>query len=150
MRFIVQKILYLVPTLIGITLVAFAFIHAIPGDPVLIMAGERGISPARHAELMAQLGLDKPLWQQYISYIWQILHGDFGISYVSKEPVLSEFMQLFPATLELACCAIVLAVFIGVPAGTPINTASTIAQQASSRVAGKSCINSLKTGSLLT
>lgn len=117
MRFIVQKILYIIPTLIGITLVAFAFIHAIPGDPILIMAGERGISPARHAELMAQLGLDKPLWQQYIAYIGQILHGDFGLSYTSKEPVLGEFMQLFPATLELACCAIALAVLIGVPAG---------------------------------
>lgn len=117
MRFVIQKILYLVPTLIGITIIAFAFIHAIPGDPILIMAGERGISPARHAELMAQLGLDKPLWQQYLTYLWQILHGDFGISYSTKEPVLSEFFQLFPATLELAFCAVILAVLVGVPAG---------------------------------
>lgn len=117
MRFILRKILYLIPTLIGITIVAFAFIHAIPGDPVLIMAGERGITPERHAELMAQLGLDKPLWQQYLLYIWNILHGDFGISYTSKMPVLTEFAQLFPATLELAACALTLAVLIGVPAG---------------------------------
>jgi len=117
LRFIVQKILYLIPTLFGISLVAFAFIHAIPGDPITIMAGERGISPARHAELMAQLGLDKPLWQQYCLYIWQVLHGDFGVSYVSKTPILTEFMQLFPATLELAVCALILAIIIGIPAG---------------------------------
>lgn len=96
---------------------AFIFIHAIPGDPILVMAGERGISPARHAELMAQMGLDKPLWQQYCSYLWQLLHGNFGVSYTTKEPVTAEFMQLFPATLELACCAVLLAVLIGVPAG---------------------------------
>lgn len=117
LRFVFKKILYLVPTLIGISVVAFLFIHSIPGDPVRIMAGERGLTPERHAELMAEFGLDKPLWQQYAHYMWNLLHGDLGISFVSKQPVLTEFLTLFPATLELASCAMLLAVLLGIPAG---------------------------------
>ena len=116
-RFILNKLLYLVPTFIGITIVAFAFVRVLPGDPVLLMAGERGVSPERHAELMAQLGFDRPIWQQYLDYIWNLLHGDFGQSLVTKKPVLVEFFTLFPATLELSICAIILAIFLGIPAG---------------------------------
>lgn len=80
LRFIFNKLVYLVPTFIGITIVAFAFVRVLPGDPVLLMAGERGVSPERHAELMAQLGFDRPIWQQYLQYVWNLLHGDFGQS----------------------------------------------------------------------
>ncbi|MBC2886076.1 ABC transporter permease subunit [Ochrobactrum sp. CM-21-5] len=116
-RFILNKLVYLVPTFIGITIVAFAFVRVLPGDPVLLMAGERGVSPERHAELMAQLGFDRPVWQQYLDYVWNLLHGDFGQSLVTKKPVLVEFFALFPATVELAVCAIILAIVIGIPAG---------------------------------
>lgn len=116
-RFVFKKLLYLVPTLVGISIVAFAFIRILPGDPVLLMAGERGISAERHAQLMAELGFDKPVWQQYLDYVWGILNGDFGVSYATKQPVLNEFLTLFPATLELALCAIILAIIIGIPAG---------------------------------
>jgi dipeptide transport system permease protein len=108
---------YLVPTFIGITIVAFGFVRVLPGDPVLLMAGERGVSPERHAELMAQFGFDRPFWQQYLDYVWNLLHGDFGLSIVTKKPVLTEFFSLFPATVELSICAIILAVLIGIPAG---------------------------------
>jgi dipeptide transport system permease protein len=81
------------------------------------MAGERGVSPERHAELMAQFGFDRPFWQQYLDYVWNLLHGDFGLSIVTKKPVLTEFFSLFPATVELSICAIILAVLIGIPAG---------------------------------
>lgn len=117
LRFIFNKLAYLVPTFIGITIVAFGFVRVLPGDPVLLMAGERGVNPERHAELMAQFGFDRPLWQQYLDYVWNLLHGDFGYSIVTKKPVLTEFFALFPATLELAICAIILAVLIGIPAG---------------------------------
>lgn len=117
LRFIFNKLAYLVPTFIGITIVAFGFVRVLPGDPVLLMAGERGVSPERHAQLMAQFGFDRPLWQQYLDYVWNLLHGDFGFSIVTKKPVLTEFFTLFPATLELATCAIILAVLIGIPAG---------------------------------
>jgi len=117
LRFVLNKLAYLVPTFIGITIVAFAFVRVLPGDPVLLMAGERGVSPERHAALMAQLGFDRPLWQQYLGYVWNLLHGDFGQSLVTKKPVLTEFFTLFPATVELSVCAIILAVIVGIPAG---------------------------------
>ena len=116
-RFIFNKLVYLVPTFIGITIVAFAFVRVLPGDPVLLMAGERGVSPERHAELMAQLGFDRPIWQQYLDYVWNLLHGDFGQSLVTKKPGLVEFFALFPATVELSICAIIVAILLGIPAG---------------------------------
>lgn len=112
-----NRLLLIVPTFIGITLVAFLFIRLLPGDPVILMAGERGVSAERHAELMAQFGFDQPLWKQYGDYVVGLLHGDFGYSFSTKKPVLSEFMARFPATLELAFCAIVLATVLGVAAG---------------------------------
>lgn len=116
-RFILSKIAYLIPTFFGITILAFGFVRVLPGDPVLLMAGERGVSPERHAELMKQFGFDQPMWQQYLDYIWNLLHGDFGMSMVTKKSVIAEFLILFPATVELAFCAIILAVLIGIPAG---------------------------------
>ena len=96
---------------------AFGFIRLLPGDPVLMMAGERGISPERYAELAAQLGYDKPLWQQYLHYLGDLLQGDLGNSIVTKKPVLAEFLSLFPATVELGLVAIIIATVIGVPVG---------------------------------
>jgi len=82
-----------------------------------LMAGERGVSPERHAQLLAQLGFDRPLWEQYINYVWNLLNGDFGRSLVTKKPVLTEFFALFPATVELSICAIIVAILVGIPAG---------------------------------
>jgi dipeptide transport system permease protein len=81
LRFILNRLLLIVPTFIGITLVAFLFIRLLPGDPVILMAGERGVSPERHAELMQQFGFDQPLWKQYTDYVGGLLHGDFGSSF---------------------------------------------------------------------
>jgi dipeptide transport system permease protein len=117
LRFILHRLLLIVPTFIGITLVAFLFIRLLPGDPVILMAGERGVSPERHAELMAQFGFDQPLWKQYADYVAGLLQGNFGYSFSTKKPVLGEFMARFPATLELGFCAIVLATVLGVAAG---------------------------------
>jgi dipeptide transport system permease protein len=116
-RFLLSKLLYLIPTFLGITIIAFGFVRILPGDPVLLMAGERGVSPERHAELSAQLGFDKPVVMQYLDFLWRLLHGDFGNSLVTKKPVLTEFMALFPATLELGLCAILIATLVGVPVG---------------------------------
>jgi dipeptide transport system permease protein len=117
LQFILRRLGLVIPTFIGITLLTFAFVHMIPGDPVLIMAGERGISPERHAQLMALLGLDQPLWKQYLNYINGVLHGDLGISLKSRIPVWDEFVPRFKATLELGICAMVFAVAIGIPVG---------------------------------
>ena len=117
LQFILRRLGLVIPTFIGITLLTFAFVHMIPGDPVLIMAGERGISPERHAQLMALLGLDQPLWKQYLNYINGVLHGNLGISLKSRIPVWDEFVPRFKATLELGICAMIFAVAIGIPVG---------------------------------
>lgn len=116
-QFILRRLGLVIPTFIGITLLTFAFVHMIPGDPVMIMAGERGLSPERHAQLLAELGLDKPLWQQYVTYIQGVLHGDLGISLKSRIPVWDEFVPRFKATLELGVCAMIFAVVVGIPVG---------------------------------
>jgi dipeptide transport system permease protein len=89
----------------------------IPGDPVTIMAGERGISAERHAQLMAEMGLDKPLYQQYFHYVSNVLHGDLGTSLKSRISVWEEFVPRFKATLELGLCAMIFAVLVGIPVG---------------------------------
>ena len=117
LHFIFKRLSLVIPTFIGITLLTFTLIRLIPGDPIEIMAGERGIDPERHALLRAELGLDQPLYIQYFQYLNNILHGDLGQSLITKESVASEFLTLFPATIELAFCATIFAIFIGLPAG---------------------------------
>ncbi len=117
LRFLLTRFGLLIPTFLGVTIAAFGFIRLLPGDPVLLMAGERGITPERHAALMKQFGFDRPLWEQYLDYVWNILHGDLGASLVTKKPVFADFFTLFPATLELSLCAMIFAVALGIPAG---------------------------------
>jgi dipeptide transport system permease protein len=116
-RFFFGRLAILIPTFIGVSIIAFAFIRLLPGDPVALLSGERVMSPERHAEISAQLGLDRPIVIQYLDYLWGVLQGDFGTSISTKQPVLTQFMDLFPATLELSFCAIVFAVLLGIPAG---------------------------------
>ncbi|SES34510.1 dipeptide transport system permease protein [Tranquillimonas rosea] len=117
LSFLVRRLLTFVPTFFGVTLVSFAFIRLLPGDPILLLAGERGVSQERYEQLSAQLGFDQPLWKQYIDYLAGIFQGDLGTSFVTKRPVIDEFFALFPATLELSLCAIVIAILLGIPAG---------------------------------
>jgi dipeptide transport system permease protein len=117
LRFLLTRIGLLVPTFLGVTLIAFLFIRLLPGDPIEILAGERGVDPERHARLMHELGFDRPLWEQYLSYLWDVLQGDLGRSIVTRQPIMSEFLTLFPATVELSVCAIGFAVAIGLPVG---------------------------------
>lgn len=116
-QFFFRRFLHIFPAFIGITLLTFSLIHLIPGDPVEMRAGERGIDAERHAQLKAEMGLDDPLYVQYYRYISGIFHGDLGKSFVTKKPVLKEFFSLFPATLELSICAMIFAVCIGLPVG---------------------------------
>ncbi len=116
-QFLFKRFLHIFPAFIGITLLTFSLIHLIPGDPVEMRAGERGIDAARHAKLKAEMGLDDPLYVQYFRYINGILHGDLGKSFVTKKPILKEFFSLFPATMELSICAMIFAVSIGLPVG---------------------------------
>jgi dipeptide transport system permease protein len=115
--FLLRRLGVLIPTFIGITLLVFALIRLIPGDPVEAMSGERGMETSRHAELLKEFGLDRPLPVQYADYVYKAVKGDLGRSIVTQEPVMREFLDRFPATFELALCAIIFAVVIGIPAG---------------------------------
>jgi dipeptide transport system permease protein len=117
LRFFLSRFAVLIPTFVGVSIIAFSFIRLLPGDPVALMSGERVMSPERHAEITRQLGYDRPIVIQYLDYLGGVLTGDLGQSIVTKRPVLQEFFTLFPATLELSLCAITLAVLLGIPAG---------------------------------
>jgi dipeptide transport system permease protein len=116
-KFILRRVALVIPTFIGVTLLAFALIHLIPGDPVENLSGERGMEPARRARLLHEFGLDKPLYAQYFDYMKQLLQGDLGTSLTTHEPVFREFLTLFPATVELSFFALLMAVCLGLPGG---------------------------------
>ena len=115
-RYAITRFLTIVPVLIGVSLIVFSFTHLIPGDPAVAMLGERA-TPQRVAEVRAQLGLDRPLSTQYLIYIRKILRGDFGASILRGDPVLRDLVRRFPATVELALSAILIAILIGIPMG---------------------------------
>ncbi|ANC01935.1 MULTISPECIES: ABC transporter permease subunit [Pseudomonas] len=117
LSFIARRLGLLIPTFFGITLLTFALIRLIPGDPVEVMMGERRVDPEMHAQAMERLGLNKPLPAQYMDYIGKLAQGDLGESLRSRESVWNEFTTLFPATLELAFCALIFAGVFGLLAG---------------------------------
>src|SRR3954453_9370682 len=116
-RFLLKRLALTVPTFVALMFVTFVMLRLVPGDPVEVRLGEHGITPERHAKLIHEMGLDQPIWQQFLDYVWGLLQGDFGISTITKNPVIHEFAQLFPATIELSLCAMLFAIAIGVPAG---------------------------------
>ena len=115
--FFLKRLATLIPTVIGITLVAFGLIRLIPGDPIEVMMGERRLDPEAHAALVKRMGLDQPLPVQYWDYVSKLAQGDLGQSLVSREPVAKEFAVLFPATVELALSALLIAVSLGLLLG---------------------------------
>ena len=115
--FVLKRVALVVPTFIGITLLVFTLIRLIPGDPVEALSGERGMTDERYHRLIHEFGLDRPLPVQYGDYVWKALHGDLGLSAISHEPVFSEFIARFPATVELSIVAMLFALAIGLPAG---------------------------------
>jgi peptide/nickel transport system permease protein len=112
----IKRFLTIIPVLVGISLLVFSFIHLIPGDPAVAMLGERA-TPERVAAVRAQLGLDEPLYQQYLIYLRKVVRGDLGLSILRGDPVLADLLHRFPATVELALSAILLALAIGIPVG---------------------------------
>ncbi len=115
--YLLKRLALTVPTFISLMFITFVMIRLVPGDPIEVRRGERGIDPERLAMLRHEMGLDQPIWKQFLDYVSDILHGNFGTSLVSKTPILEEFLKLFPATLELTLCAMIFAVLLGVPAG---------------------------------
>ena len=100
-KFFLKQLFLLVPTLIGISLIAFALVRMIPGDPALLMLGERGGDAEQYIAMKRKLGLDRPLYQQYFIFMGKALSGDLGTSTTTQKPVMEEFFIPFPRNLRI-------------------------------------------------
>jgi peptide/nickel transport system permease protein len=116
LRFVVRRLLLLVPILLGLSILVFLWIRALPGSPAIALLGERA-TPESIAQINRQYGLDKPLPVQYWRYLKTTSRGDFGESTKSRQPVVEEFKRRFPATVELAVAAGLFSLIIGIPLG---------------------------------
>ena len=115
-RFILKRLVLLIPTLIGISLLVFLMIYLVPGDPAQVMLGERATAETL-AALRAEMGLDQPFHVQFFRFATGLLSGDLGRSIRTHEKVTVELFQRFPATCELTFASMLLAILVGVPAG---------------------------------
>jgi len=115
-KFIVRRLLATIPVLFGLSIILFAFIHFIPGDPATAILGQHATA-VRIAEMRTYLGLDRPLPEQYLKYVAGLFEGDFGTSFVNGQAVLTEFLRKFPATVELTVAAMIFAAGVGIPLG---------------------------------
>ncbi len=116
LRFVVRRLLLLVPILLGLSILVFAWIRALPGGPAEALLGERATA-ASIAQIEKQYGLDKPLPVQYVSYLKTVVQGDFGSSITTRRPVTEEIRRRFPATVELALAAGIFSILLGIPLG---------------------------------
>ena len=117
LRFIVRRLLLLVPILVGVSLLIFFWIRALPGSPAEALLGERA-TPQLVRQLREEYGLDKPVWRQYVAYVKATaVDRDLGVSVASHRTVVSEIRQRFPATIELAVAAMLFATLVGIPLG---------------------------------
>lgn len=109
-------LLSLVITLLGLVLLTFLIGRVVPIDPVLKIVGEKA-SEEVYQRVYLELGLDKPLLVQFADYLWQLLRGDFGVSFSTTRPVLTDLLDFFPATLELSTIGLIIGIVLGVPMG---------------------------------
>ncbi len=116
LRFILRRILLILPVLIGMTVIMFIIARVLPGDPVALAAGPNA-TRSEIESLAREFGLDQPLWSQYWTYLTNLLHGDFGRSIFTRRPVAQDLANYLPATLELVFAALFLAMAVGIPAG---------------------------------
>ena len=115
-RFIVRRLLQVIPTLFGLSLLLFIWLHRLPGGPETAILGERG-TPELRARIRHDMGLDQPIWVQYGKFMKRVLSGDLGTSISTKRPVTTEFLERFPGTIELTIVALVIAIGLGIPFG---------------------------------
>ncbi|MGG5817421.1 ABC transporter permease [Falsiroseomonas sp. HW251] len=116
LAYILRRLVSLVLTLVGLSMVVFAIARLLPGDPARLAAGPNA-SPAEVEAIVRQFGLDRPIWEQYLTYAGGLLRGDWGTSILNRRPVAEELAAYLPATLELVIAALLIAVLVGIPAG---------------------------------
>lgn len=115
-QYIIRRLLQLIPITLGILTLIFSLIHMIPGDPAVQIAGE-GARPEDVTAIRKALGLDQPLWSQYVHYLGRLAHGDLGVSFRTSTPVAKEIALRYPATMELAFGAMFVAILVAFPLG---------------------------------
>jgi len=115
-RYVIRRVLLAVPVLLGVATLVFSLIHLVPGDPAQAMLGD-GAAPQDVTELRKSLGLDQPLFTQYVTFLRQAVTGDLGTSFRTGQPVTTMIAERVPATAELALAAMVVAVLIAIPLG---------------------------------
>jgi ABC-type dipeptide/oligopeptide/nickel transport system permease component len=115
-QYIIRRILQMIPITLGILTLVFSLIHLIPGDPAAAIAGE-GARPEDIAQVRRVLGLDQPLWKQYLTYLGNVAHGDLGRSFRTNESVSKEILARYPATIQLAFGAMIVALAVAFPLG---------------------------------
>src|SRR5919112_1676470 len=116
LRFVVRRLLLLLPILFGLSILVFFWIRALPGGPAQALLGERA-TPETIAQIERQYGLDQPVYVQYLKYLRSTVKLDFGQSVTTRQPVIEEFKRRFPATVELAVSAMIFAILLGIPLG---------------------------------
>ena len=116
LRFVVRRLLLLVPILLGLSILVFGWIRALPGGPAEALLGERATASSI-AQIEKQYGLDEPIYVQYWSYLKTVVEGDFGTSIKTRQPVVEEIKRRFPATVELAVAAGLFSIVFGIPLG---------------------------------
>ena len=116
LKYLIRRLLASIPVLFGLSVVVFAFVHLLPGDPVAALLGQHA-TPELREQIRAQMGLDKPLWEQYFIYLNQLANFDLGKSVINNRPVIDELLIRFPATVELTAAALLFAIGVGIPLG---------------------------------
>jgi peptide/nickel transport system permease protein len=116
LRFVLRRTALVLPSLLGLLIVTFLLIHAVPADPAAALAGDAA-TPEQIARLRQQYGFDRSIFEQFLLYLDKVAHLDFGESAFSRRPVMVDIAQRLPATLELTFCALAISVSVGVPLG---------------------------------
>jgi ABC-type dipeptide/oligopeptide/nickel transport system permease component len=114
--YIIRRLLAAIPTLLAVLTLVFLIVRVVPGDPAIAILGDRA-TPDGIAALHAKLGLDKPIWQQYVDFLGQSLSGDFGRSMVTGRPILTDVGAVLPHTIDLTLASLVVGTVIGIPVG---------------------------------
>lgn len=117
LKYTLKRILMLIPTVIGITLFIYLIMSLVPGDPVELLLPQEATFEQKEA-LRAELGLDKPVLVQYVNYMWNVVQGDFGVSWFTQQPVMAEIRSRMPYTLTLGVLSTLIATIISIPLGT--------------------------------
>ena len=116
LKFTIRRLLAAIPVLFGLSIILFAFVHLLPGDPCRSILGQHATVESCN-RLRENLGLNDPLYVQYIDYLGKLFRGDFGASIINNKPFLTEFSIRFPATIELTIAAMIFAFGVGIPLG---------------------------------